>query len=101
MLPGFDILIKPDAESDFLEIRDYYENISNELGQKFTEAFIDALLKIERNPFHCFSVGEKFRRAVIRDFPYNVYFEIEESVVVIFGIFHQHRDPEEWQKRTK
>ena len=101
MLPRFNILIKPEAELDFLEIRDFYENVSNELGVRFNEAFIASLMKIERNPFHCFSVGKGFRRAAIRDFPYNIYFEIEESIVVIFGIFHQHRDPGEWQKRTK
>ncbi|HSK14380.1 MAG TPA: type II toxin-antitoxin system RelE/ParE family toxin [Phnomibacter sp.] len=93
-------MIKPEAESDFIEIRDRYEDVSNGSGTRFFLDLTTTLEKIKRNPQYCFNVGHGYRRANIQDFPYSVYFQKEEKRVIIFGIFHQHRDPKEWQKRT-
>ena len=40
------------------------------------------------------------RKAVVRRFPYTVYYEIGEREIVILAVFHAKRNPEHWQKRT-
>jgi plasmid stabilization system protein ParE len=39
------------------------------------------------------------RRALLRRFPYAVYFAVERDVVVILAVLHVSRDPAEWQRR--
>jgi plasmid stabilization system protein ParE len=95
----YEILIKPGAELDAVEISDWYENELPGLGQRFLENYVQTLRIIERNAKYCLNLGDGYRRAHINRFPYNVYFLIEENKAIILGILHQHRDPEEWQKR--
>jgi toxin ParE1/3/4 len=39
------------------------------------------------------------RRALLRRFPYAVYFAIEADIVVFGAVLHASRDPAEWQRR--
>ena len=39
------------------------------------------------------------RRALIRRFPYGVYYIIEEERIVVMAFFHVRRDPKYWQER--
>lgn len=100
MLPKFEIILKPEAEKDIIAIRDWYEETSSDLGKRFLDNFIATLKKLEQNPQYCLNVGFGYRRANIKDFPYSIFLRIEDRTVFILGVFHQHRDPEEWQKRT-
>jgi len=40
------------------------------------------------------------RRALLRRFPYVVYFAIEADIVVVVAVLPASRDPAEWQRRT-
>lgn len=95
----YEILIKPGAELDAEDISNWYENVLPGLGMSFLENYIQVLQNIQRNAQYCFNVGNGYRRANINRFPYNVYFSIEGNKAIILAIMHQHRDPEEWQKR--
>ena len=44
-------------------------------------------------------VYEGFRRALIRRFPYAVFYELSETTVTVFGVFHTSRDPQKWRQR--
>jgi len=44
-------------------------------------------------------VQETHRRALIRRFPYAVFFECEEAAVTVYAMFHSPRDPEKWRQR--
>jgi plasmid stabilization system protein ParE len=39
------------------------------------------------------------RRALTKQFPYAVYFSVEEDTVLIVAVLHTARDPAEWQQR--
>ena len=39
--------------------------------------------------------------ALLRRFPYAVYFAVEPDVVVILAVLHVSRDPAEWQRRRR
>jgi plasmid stabilization system protein ParE len=39
------------------------------------------------------------RRALLRRFPYAVYFAVDGDVVVVIAVLHASRDPAEWQRR--
>jgi plasmid stabilization system protein ParE len=45
-------------------------------------------------------VYRDIRRAVIKRFPYAVYYRIVSSRVIVIAIFHSRRNPKSWQMRN-
>jgi plasmid stabilization system protein ParE len=44
-------------------------------------------------------VHEDYRRALVRRFPYAVFYEYTRETVTIYAVFHTSRDPEKWRLR--
>ena len=44
-------------------------------------------------------VHEEYRRALVRRFPYAVFYEVTDATVTVYCIFHTSREPEKWRKR--
>lgn len=40
------------------------------------------------------------RRAVLRRFPYAIYFRERDDLLVVLAVFHGRRNPLVWQRRT-
>ncbi|MGI8991542.1 MAG: hypothetical protein ACR2I2_18420 [Bryobacteraceae bacterium] len=40
------------------------------------------------------------RRALLRRFPYTLFFTIEGNTLLVIACFHASRDPRQWQQRT-
>lgn len=95
----YHLLIKPEAEIDFLEAKSWYNDISAALAQQFNEAVMDCLRKIQKHPLSFLNVNETYRRAVVKRSPYSIFFGIDDSTVVVTAIMHQHRSPRSWQQR--
>jgi toxin ParE1/3/4 len=47
---------------------------------------------------HAVVLGE-VRKAVVRRFPYCIYYREEEAGVRVLAVFHTSRDPAEWERR--
>jgi hypothetical protein len=53
------------------------------------------------NPKHFQVVFKNVRRALLRRFPYSLFFVIEEDdTLLVIACFHASRDPAQWQKRV-
>jgi plasmid stabilization system protein ParE len=44
-------------------------------------------------------VHETYRRALIRRFPFAIFYEYAEGAVTVYSVFHTSRDPEKWRQR--
>lgn len=44
-------------------------------------------------------VYRQIRRALIRRFPFGIFYECEERQVVVLAIMHARRDPGRWMRR--
>jgi len=87
------------AEADVREAAFWYEGKREGLGAEFILE-LDALYdRIAQSPRQFPEVGEGARRALLRRFPYAVYFVIAEDAPVILAVLHQHRRPEAWRER--
>jgi plasmid stabilization system protein ParE len=89
----------PEADSDLKAARAWYDNIRVGLGERFAHAVEDTVEVIAESPLQFPVVHRKLRRAGVRRFPYGVFFEVQESRVVVFACFHGRRDPRRWQGR--
>jgi plasmid stabilization system protein ParE len=88
-----------EAEVDLAEAFDYYEAQLAGLGREFVAAVERQFERIVDNPALYQVQHRGVRRAVMRRFPYGVFYLIEGEAVVVLAIEHQARDPEHWKQR--
>ena len=89
----------PEADAELREARSWYNNVRVQLGERFALAIEATVESITKNPLQFPIVHRGLRRAGVRRFPYGVFFEVQESLIVIFACFHGRRDPRRWQQR--
>jgi plasmid stabilization system protein ParE len=86
------VVFRPQAENELLEARNWYESRSNGLGDRFVGA-VDVLMdRIVANPLAFPRVHGETRRAVLKRFPYAMYFRLEAEHIVMLSI-HGRQDP--------
>lgn len=93
------IYIRPEAKADIREAMKWYDARRAGLGVDFrlcVEGAIDNILRFpEASPL----VHGSLRRAFVRRFPYGVFYVVEETRVVVFGVIHAKRSPRVWKRR--
>lgn len=94
------MIIRPEAEADLANARDWYERQRAGLGAEFLLCVEEVLERIGRTPEMYRVVHHDVRRVLTRRFPYAVYYRIAVNEVVVLGILHTRRDPREWQSRA-
>lgn len=93
------IVFQLEAQAEFDEALDWYEQQAG-LGQNFLECIAEVLTRIESMPESQEVIFEDIRRAVVRRFPYSVFYQIETNQIVIIAVFHSKRNPKIWQSRV-
>jgi plasmid stabilization system protein ParE len=96
MIPVF---LKPDAELDVRAIARWYDDEEPGLGDQFTDHLKAVVSRISALPNQFPTVADGVQRALVRRFPFCVYFVVESDRIVVLGVFHQHRDPSVWRER--
>jgi len=93
------LIIHDDATTEFDEAFDYYESVRPGFGDKFVDAVIHCTNRILTLPtMHQVVVGMT-RRAIVKGFPYCIYYQVIPGAVRIVSVFHTSRDPQRWQSR--
>jgi len=94
-------ILLPEAKADVAEAYLWYEEQSLGLGMDFLRCVEAALLSIQRNPLIYPIILESYRRALVRRFPFAVFFEVEpgRNRCVIYSVFHCSQDPDKWHVR--
>lgn len=89
----------PEAEFDLEEAHSWYVEQGRERGGQFLRAFGACATEIQRHPEAYALVDRAMRRALLRRFPYAVFFEATRTEVVVYAVFHCARDPRSWRRR--
>ncbi len=90
-------IVDLDVEAAF----EWYENERAGLGVEFLEELRAAYNRIAEGPLKYQELRGGIRRALLRRFPYAVYFAIEADDVVVVAVLHASRDPGQWQRRSR
>lgn len=77
-----------------------YEAEESGLGPQFLEQLRLVYRRILENPLGYEEQRSGIRRGLMRQFPYAVYFSIENETILILAVLHTARDPAEWQLQT-
>jgi plasmid stabilization system protein ParE len=68
-------------------------------GTDFLDRLNDLLSRMARHPALHSAVEGDVRRALFRQFPYAVYYQLKSDTVHILAILHTSRKPDYWQSR--
>ncbi len=94
-----ELIIAPEAEQDIAEAYGWYETRRIGLGEEFLSRIDACIQKLLRNPEMYSLVHEGYRRGLVRQFPYAIFYEYVGGVVTVYCISHTSRDPEKWRQR--
>ena len=94
------LIVRPEAEREVQQAFDWYEEQSKGLGLEFLRAIEACLSGVTRNPF-AYTVVKipNVRRAVIRRFPYALFYLIDDESIVVIAVFNVKRRPIDWLRR--
>ncbi len=93
------LILAPEAERDISEAYGWYEERRPGLGEEFLSCVDACIQAICRMPKLHAKVHEDYRRALVRRFPYAIFYEYVEGTVTVYCTFHTSRDPEKWRER--
>lgn len=91
--------LTPEAELDLDEAHLWYHRQAPGLAADFLAAVNTCLASIRRQPEAYALVDATMRRALLRRFPYAIFYEVERVEIVVYAVFHGARDPRTWRRR--
>jgi toxin ParE1/3/4 len=95
------IVLRPEAEADLLQARNWYEQEDSELAEAFVDSFEEMIARIETMPELYAVALENIRRGKLRRFPYLVYYRVLSDRIEVIGVLHGSRNPRVWQGRAE
>jgi toxin ParE1/3/4 len=90
-----------EAADEFDAATDWYEAHELGLGSAFRTAVRSTFSAISENPRRFPHAVRDYRRAVVRRFPYSVFFTVEADGIVVVAVLHGSRDPRVLAKRRR
>lgn len=97
---GKSVVFRAAAEADLREAYQWYEAQREGLGESFLLSIEAASAAIQRSPESYPIVYKHVHRALIRRFPFGIFYLVEAEQVVVIAVLHVRRDPKHWQRRT-
>jgi plasmid stabilization system protein ParE len=94
------LLVRSAAEADIADAALWYEARASGLGADFLRALDVTLAEIQRMPERFPVVHGACRRALLRRFPYAVFFVPTAEAIQVIACLHASRDPRLWQERV-
>lgn len=94
------IIYTLEARIEIVEAGTYYRRISKGLAKEFKQRLIAAVEDIRRHPEAWRKLDDKYRRKLLKQFPYGVvYHPCEPGCIEIVAVMHLHREPDYWRGR--
>jgi len=91
--------LTPEAERDVDAAHLWYHRQAPDRAAAFLAAVSACLATIQSHPQAFALVDSTVLRALIRRFPYAIFYEIEPRQLIVYGVFHGARDPNAWRRR--
>jgi plasmid stabilization system protein ParE len=93
------LIVRPEAEEDVESAYRWYRRKNQDRGTYFLRAVRVVLGSIERNPGMYPKVYQDVHRALLRGFPYALYYVDEGDAIKVVACTHTRRHPRRWRSR--
>ena len=94
------VVLRKSARAELDEAFDWYEAQGAGLGVRFATWVQDTFDRIAFSPESYPVVTDDIRRAIVRRYPYAIYFRIRLQQIAILTVVHTSQDPRVWQRRV-
>ncbi|MBI4002580.1 MAG: type II toxin-antitoxin system RelE/ParE family toxin [Nitrospira defluvii] len=94
------LVVQPQSDLDIQAAAVWYEDQRSSLGVRFLDELDLVFRRIESNPRQFPRLEGEVRRALIRHFPFGVYFIGESQDIAVLAVLHLHREPAMWKSRN-
>ncbi|MDZ4657738.1 MAG: type II toxin-antitoxin system RelE/ParE family toxin [Bythopirellula sp.] len=94
-----ELVFAEEVEQDMSEAYNWYEQRRSGLGEEFLSCVEACIQRICRSPELHAKVYQEYRRAMVRRFPYVIFYESVDNTLTVYCIFHTSRDPAKWRER--
>ena len=91
---------RPEASADIAEAFSWYEQQRAGLGAEFETELNRTFGYVSNMPLAGRIVHRGLRRALLRRFPFTVYFTVTADLIEIRGVLHNRRHPRTWLRRA-
>ena len=88
------LIVRAEAETDLLQAYSWYEDQRPGLGRDFMEQVSRCQQAVEQRPMSFPLVDSMARRAMVRRFPYALFFVVDVGHISIVAAFHMARHPD-------
>ena len=95
------VVFRQQARREFDQAGDWYEKERAGLGLEFLAEIQGLIDRITSNPEQFQILHRDVRKAVVRRFPYCVYFRERGRNIVVLAVFHGSRNPSMVEQQTK
>ena len=91
----------PEAESELAEARIWYGLQRDGLDVELMQRIDETLERISSAPRRFPCVYRQLRRAIVRQFPFGIFYEVTNDEILVFAVFHSRRDPKHLTSRLR
>jgi plasmid stabilization system protein ParE len=95
------VFYTPEADDDVVDAYNWYEGCEPGLGEDFLRCIEASVQTIQRHPQLYPVAIDEFRRALVRRFPFEIFYEISGRRLIIYAVFHCSQNPQQWRKRLR
>ncbi len=95
-----ELRLRRPAQADIADAARWYEARGKGLGTEFLRAVDACLSNIRRSPESYPHVHPRVRRALLRRFPYAVFYVLSGQHLQVIACLHVRRRPGVWKSRT-
>ncbi|MCD6011810.1 MAG: type toxin-antitoxin system RelE/ParE family toxin [Flavipsychrobacter sp.] len=90
----FQLIIKEAADRMLDDAYWWYEQQLPGLGERLFSEVEICFEKLRQHPTYYSEGRENYRQIIVKNFPYKIIFEIIETDVIVYSIFHTSRNPD-------
>ena len=87
------------AEKEFFNAIDYYEECQPGLGLRFSEEVFIIVKRLCEYPKAWALIDSTTRRCLTNKFPFGILYRIVNNSIWIIAVMHLHRKPDYWENR--
>ena len=95
------VIFLPAAAADIEDAYRWYEARRTGLGDSFLASIQISVGSIQENPGKYPVIHRNTRRALVRRFPYGLFFVEGSEQIVAVACFHVRQDPRRWDSRIR
>lgn len=94
------VFLRQEAKAEFDAAIDWYEQQQSGLGPEFAERVQAVFDRVSATPEMRPTVYRDVRKALVRQFPYSIFYRVYADRIVVLAVFHNKRNPKIWKSRT-